>query len=266
MVWWLYHERGILVSQPTISRTLKCQNWTWKTLKCISRNHSEALWRSYLDDIHQFLVEDLVFLDESIFNEKTGWRHFGYTPIGDEARYPADLWCGNTWSICAAMMLDGWLPCMNLKQGYFSANDFFSWIQDHLLPNLDAKGHPMVVVLDNVSIHVSQRVTEAVERGGHLIHFLPPYSPDLNPIELTFSVLKAWIKLKWVFLHQTCGSFGDFLELAVRESQCDHFARQHFQHSGGRGVYIEEEELIKFKCYMESFQDSDALDCFITPN
>ena len=164
------------------------------------------------------------------------------------------------------MMLDGWLPCMNLKQGYFSANDFFSWIQDHLLPNLDAKGHPMVVVLDNVSIHVSQRVMEAVERGGHLIHFLPPYSPDLNPIELTFLVLKAWIKLKWVFLHQTCGSFGDFLELAVRESQCDCFARQHFQHSGGRGVYIEEEELIKFKCYMESFQDSDALDCFITPN
>jgi transposase len=52
----------------------------------------------------------------------------------------------------------------------------------------------MVIVLDNVSIHVKNHVAKVVEATGHLIRYLPPYSPDYNPIELTFSVIKAWMK------------------------------------------------------------------------
>jgi len=52
----------------------------------------------------------------------------------------------------------------------------------------------MVVVLHNVSIHTKDEVRELIERAGYTVQCLPPYSPDCNPIELTLSVLKAWIK------------------------------------------------------------------------
>jgi transposase len=53
----------------------------------------------------------------------------------------------------------------------------------------------MVIIMNNVSIHVGQRVTEVVHASGLLVRYLPLYSPDYNPIELTFLVLKAWIKV-----------------------------------------------------------------------
>jgi transposase len=67
-----------------------------------------------------------------------------------------------------------------------------------------------------------ERVTQLIES---LVRYLPPYSPDFNPIELTFSVLKAWMKRNWVFLRQTCRTYGDFLALAIRESHCDRFTK-----------------------------------------
>ena len=50
----------------------------------ISMNRSETLRRAYLDNIRRFVAEDLIFLDGSIFNEKTGWRHHAYAPIGSQ--------------------------------------------------------------------------------------------------------------------------------------------------------------------------------------
>lgn len=117
----------------------------------------------------------------------------------------------------------------------------------------------MVVILDNVAIHVRAEMTEAVERSGHLIRFLPPYSPDYNPIELTFAVLKAWIKKNWVFLQQACGLFGECLEFAIEASQCDRFARQQFRHAGGSGVYIEEKEMIRFIRHIEKDEAIDKV-------
>lgn len=98
MIYWLFNERGVLVSQPTISRLLRRRGWNRKEMKRISLDRSEELRRSYLDVIRQFAADDLVFLDESIFNEKTGWRHYAYAPIGDEARYEADIRRGKTWN------------------------------------------------------------------------------------------------------------------------------------------------------------------------
>jgi transposase len=70
------------------------------------------------------------------------------------------------------------------------------WLRSHLLPTLRATyGHrPIVVVLDNVSIHTNHEVVRVIKAEGHIVRFLPPYSPDFNPIELTFRVLKAWIQ------------------------------------------------------------------------
>src|SRR5436190_21964516 len=58
--------------------------------------------------------------------KKTGWRHQAYAPIGEEARYAADVRRGWTWSICAAMTLNGWLSCTGIKEGYYNGDDLDS--------------------------------------------------------------------------------------------------------------------------------------------
>ncbi|KAL3704461.1 hypothetical protein TMatcc_010152 [Talaromyces marneffei ATCC 18224] len=126
---WLYYERDVDVSTSTICRLFKRRRWSRKQLKRISLNRSEPLRRAYLDDICQFAADDLVFLDESIFNEKTGWRQHAYAPIGDDAEIDANINRGKTWSICAAMTLEGYLPCTGIKDGYYNAGDFTDWLE-----------------------------------------------------------------------------------------------------------------------------------------
>jgi transposase len=49
----------------------------------------------------------------------------------------------------------------------------------------------MVIILDNISIHTNNKVEAVIQAAGYSVRYLPPYSPDYNPIELTFAVLKA---------------------------------------------------------------------------
>ena len=66
--------------------------------------------------MRQYVAEDLVFFDESIFNEKTGWQYQAYGPIGQDIHYSANTQRGWTWSICAATTVQGWLPCTGVKE------------------------------------------------------------------------------------------------------------------------------------------------------
>ena len=65
-------------------------------------------------------TEQLVFLDESIFNEKTGWRYHTYAPVSHPARYTQDIARGDTYAILPAYTVNGYLPCTGIKKGYFN--------------------------------------------------------------------------------------------------------------------------------------------------
>ncbi len=58
--------------------------------------------------------------------------------------YDADIRRGRTWRICVAMTLNGWLPCTGVKEGYFSSDNFFEWLQLHFLPAVNGLNRPMV--------------------------------------------------------------------------------------------------------------------------
>lgn len=93
--------------------------------------------------------------------------------------------------------------------------------------------------MDNASFHCMPGVKEAIEAAGCQVKYLPPYSPDFNPIELSFSVLKAWVRRFFQEMWpQFGGSFGDFLRHAIQRSRCDRFAVKHFRYSTyGRIVF-----------------------------
>jgi transposase len=242
MVHWLELERGVSVSRSTVCRLLKAEGWTHREIKRISRTQNQELRTLYKQRMRRYPAEDVIHLDESIFNEATGWRYRGYGPIGDEARYSDDIRRGKTWSICAVLTVDG-LLCKEIRKGYFKAEDFLAFIEDTLIPAMQAKyqGRPVVVVMDNCSSHINRRVEELLEEAGHLLQYLPPYSPDFNPIELVWSVLKAWIRRWYYIKRRGCRNFRDFLEVALTQSECDRFARKQYRHTAG-GIYLEREE------------------------
>ncbi|CAF9918172.1 MAG: hypothetical protein GOMPHAMPRED_001441 [Gomphillus americanus] len=76
-----------LVNQSTISRMLKRRKLSKTKKYRITHARSAELRRLWRIDAGRFNAEDFVFLDESIFNEKTGWRYSAYGPIGSENRY-----------------------------------------------------------------------------------------------------------------------------------------------------------------------------------
>ena len=70
--------------------------------------------------------------------------------------------------------------------------------------------------MDNAKIHHDPRLIEICNGYGVAIEYLPPYSPDFNPIEATFKDLKAWIKLNYQ-LSSEFTDFGQFLHLAITQ-------------------------------------------------
>ena len=123
-----------------------------------------------------------------VFNEATGWRHYAYALVGQPGRYHASRQRGYSWSVLPAYTINGYPPCTGIKQGWFNADAFFRWVADELL--LCCRPG-QIIIMDNTNIHCSERIEELIRSYGCQIRYLPPYSPDLNPIELTFSILKA---------------------------------------------------------------------------
>ncbi|KAF2177744.1 hypothetical protein K469DRAFT_602077, partial [Zopfia rhizophila CBS 207.26] len=111
---------------------LKKRGWTLYTLRFFSFNRNEKLREAY----RHYVTNDIVFLNESLFNKKTGWRHHAYAPISNEARYTQDIQRGKTWAILPTYTINGYLPYTAIEQGYFSCKDFLGWIQNSLIPYL----------------------------------------------------------------------------------------------------------------------------------
>jgi hypothetical protein len=96
----------------------------------------------------------MVFLDETLFNEVTGWRLMAWAPIGRDGRYTGDRKRGHIWSILAAYATTGYLPYYVAKEGYFNTESFHKWIVEDLLPYCNLfPGPRSVIILDNASSH-----------------------------------------------------------------------------------------------------------------
>ena len=131
----------------------------------------------------------LVFIDES--GAKTNMtRFYGRAKAGARAfdDTPSGHWCTTT--MISSMRLDGSTACM-VVDGATTTDIFKAYVEHILLPTLHAGD---IVVLDNLSAHKSKEVRDLIESVGAELWFLPPYSPDLNPIEKMWSKIKAILR------------------------------------------------------------------------
>jgi transposase len=131
----------------------------------------------------------LVFIDET-WARTNMTRLRGRAPVGRRlvAAVPHGHW--RTTTLVAALDRRG-VRCAATLDGPVNRDAFEAFVGQVLAPTL-APGD--VVVLDNLSSHKGPRVRQLIEAAGASLLFLPPYSPDLNPIELAFAKLKQLIR------------------------------------------------------------------------
>jgi transposase len=110
-------------------------------------------------------------------------------------------------TILGAMSLSGMVATMTIEEAT-DADIFLAYVEQVLSPVLKSGD---VVVMDNLSSHKVDGVRESIEKAGAELLYLPPYSPDLNPIE------KAWAKLKQL-LRSAKARSQDALDQAITEA------------------------------------------------
>ena len=114
----------------------------------------------------------------------------GRAPRGQRliAKIPHGHW--HTSTLIAALGIDG-VCCSAVIDGAVNAAVFEAFVEQVLVPSLRPGD---VVVLDNLSSHKSARTRALIEAAGAELVFLPPYSPDLNPIEMVFAKIKQTLR------------------------------------------------------------------------
>ena len=130
-----------------------------------------------------------MFIDETAVTTKMV-RHYGRSPRGQRlvAKVPHGHW--KTLTFIAALRIDG-LTAPYVVDGAMDGASFLAYVEQVLSPTL-RKGD--IVLMDNLRTHKIDGVRQAIEAAGVKVRYLPAYSPDLNPIEMAFSKLKAALR------------------------------------------------------------------------
>ena len=131
----------------------------------------------------------LVFIDETWAKTNMTRRH-GRSPRGDRlvAKVPQGRW--RTLTFLAALRCDRIVaPCV--LDGPINGHSFTAWVEQFLVPTLKPGD---IVIMDNLGSHKGRAVRKAIRAAGARLLFLPPYSPDLNPIEQVFAKLKLLLR------------------------------------------------------------------------
>jgi transposase len=149
----------------------------------------QAERRAYREQLAQVRPEDLVFVDESGVNRGMT-RLYARSPQGQRAYGSAPRNYGPNVSVLGALSLGGPLTTVHVE-GAIDGEFFQLFVEQELVPVLWPGA---VVMVDNLSTHKAAGVREAIEAVGARLAYLPPYSPDLNPIELAWSKLKSSLR------------------------------------------------------------------------
>ncbi|GES91797.1 homeodomain-like protein [Rhizophagus clarus] len=161
----------------------------------INKTISTSTLSRYLDHCgSQYRPDQLIFIDESSKDERTLNRSYGYSNRGCKLQHNVIFLRGKRYTILPALSLDGYIA-VDIIEGSCNKERFKDFILSKVIPQMyPFPGPNSVLIMDNAKIHHNNDFINIVQELGGKVEFLPPYSPDLNPIETSFSVIKSWIK------------------------------------------------------------------------
>jgi transposase len=154
----------------------------------------------------------------------------GWGPIGQRLRAFAPHGHWRTMTFLGALRCDRLAaPCV--FDGPINGECFRAYVEQQLVPTLKPGD---IVVMDNLGSHKSVAIRRAIRDAGAKLFFLPPYSPDLNPIEQTFAKIKHWMRAAQKrTMADTWRHIGRLVK-TIKPTECSNY----FQNSGYASVKI----------------------------
>ena len=131
----------------------------------------------------------MIFIDET-WAKTNMTRLRGRAPRGERLidKTPHGHW--KTTTLIAALGIEG-MQCSTVVDGAVNGDVFEAFVEQVLVPQLQSGD---IVIMDNLSSHKRARIRELIEARQAELKYLPPYSPDLNPIEMVFSKIKQLLR------------------------------------------------------------------------
>ena len=148
-------------------------------------------------------------------------RRYGYAPRGEPVVGTVPHGHYKSLTLTAALRADG-LTATQVLDGPMTGDRFRGYVASVLIPTLRPGD---VVVMDNLPCHKSAGVRAAIEAAGCQLRLLPPYSPDLNPIELAFAKLKRLLRSDGHRAVPTLVTFLESVSSAFRRDECTAYIR-----------------------------------------
>ena len=153
---------------------------------------------------------------------------YGWSRVGERLRAEAPRNWGKNVTLICSMSTEGMGPSVAVE-GATTRAVFEAYVEQALAPSLSPG---QVVAMDNLSAHKGERIRELVERRGCELLYLPPYSPDMNPIEEAFSKEKGILRKAQA---RTRGGLIEAMGHALHAVSTS-AARGFFEHSGYRAT------------------------------
>jgi len=159
----------------------------------------------------QYTAEMVVYCDESGVDKRDGARRTGWAPKGDPAVVESALTRGKRFHMLPALTSRGLLDLLIYK-GHTDTTGFCCWLELGVLPKMNQfPGPNSILVMDNASWHRDPRVPALCARFRVLLIYLPPYSPDYNPIEAYFGDCKKLVRRRYQYSGGDAQSELEFL-------------------------------------------------------
>lgn len=213
----VWDELGVDIDAKTVWTYLDRRRWSKMVAKERAAQRSLIARVAFESKRQYWTADQLCFVDESGACERTGFRKRAWAPIAITPTLIRRLGRGERWNILPALTIDGYLPGSLVIQGSINREAFRWWLLERVIPQLTVG---MIIIMDNVSFHHGLGLEAVLPARGISIEYLPPYSPDFNPIEPTFHTLKQWVQQH---IHDVAlwHSFDAFLLQGMEESVWD---------------------------------------------
>ncbi|KAF8684168.1 hypothetical protein RHS04_01450 [Rhizoctonia solani] len=198
----LYTHREVDVSLSTISRALVAAAYSRKSISREALEQNEALQAAWQAQWGIYDASAFLWVDECGIDDQSSQRLFGYAPIGHHCVERSFFYHGVKYSALPVLGVEGILG-ISIFEGAVTKERFLHFLRTQVAPLLNPfspKGvSRCILVCDNCAIHHDEEICQLVEDEcalmlGAKLCYLPPYSPDFNPIEEAFSKAKSWLR------------------------------------------------------------------------
>ena len=176
MIWYFWKKWKLHVHKNTIFKILKRKRSNKKKNRRIDERQNENLRMHWIAELLNVVTKQLIYIDESLFNETTNWRLRNWAPIEQKKKYHANRRKNHAWNVLPAYTLNGYLPCTAIKKEWFNGEELYDWIANQLLPQCNAFPAPRSANKANVdaSDNVGRTALHYAARQGsaHLVRLL----------------------------------------------------------------------------------------------